>query len=57
MELPDVFLAFEFGRARRQRHQGDVARDPERLGSMPPGLIEQDVACAPGVTLVAISSR
>src|ERR1700751_1269073 len=26
-ELPDVFLAVEFGRARRQRHQGDVRTD------------------------------
>jgi len=41
-ELPGVFLAVEFGRARRQRHQGDVARDLERLGAMPPGLIEED---------------
>ena len=41
-ELPDVFLAVEFGCARRQRHQGDVARDLERLGAMPSGLIEQD---------------
>ena len=41
-ELPDVFLGVEFGRARRQRQERDVARNLERLGAMPAGLIEQE---------------
>ena len=36
-------------------HERDVARDFENLGARPAGLIEEH--CAPGVTLVAISSR
>ena len=55
--LPDVFLAVEFGCARRQRHQRDVARDLERLGAMPAGLIEEDDRVRAGRDLVAISSR
>src|SRR5512145_820523 len=41
-ELPDVFLGIEFGRARRQRQQRDVAWDLERCGAMPAGLIEEE---------------
>jgi hypothetical protein len=40
-ELPDVFLAVKFGRAWRQRHERDIARDLENLGAMPAGLIEE----------------
>ena len=39
-ELPDVFLAVELGRARRQRQERDVAWHLEALGAMPAGLIE-----------------
>src|SRR6266508_4650658 len=41
-ELPDIFLTVEFGCARRQRHEREVAWDLESLGAMPPGLIEED---------------
>jgi hypothetical protein len=37
-ELPNVFLAIEFGRARRQRHKRDVARHLENFGAMPAGF-------------------
>ena len=40
-ELPDVFDWVEFGRFRRQRHQGDVVRDIELGREMPTGLIEK----------------
>ena len=33
-ELPDIFLRVEFGRARRQRHQREVAGNPEVLGAL-----------------------
>lgn len=41
-ELPDILLAVELGRTRRQRHQRDVVRDLQLLRSVPPGLIEDD---------------
>src|SRR6266567_7665540 len=41
-ELPDIFLAVELGRARRQRQERDVARHLEVLGAVPAGLIEDD---------------
>src|SRR6266699_1733791 len=40
--LPDIFLAVELGRARRQRQERDVARHLEVLGAVPAGLIEDD---------------
>ncbi len=40
-ELPDVFDGIELGAFRRQRHERDVRRHDERVGSMPSGLIEQ----------------
>src|SRR5260370_4711827 len=40
-ELPDVFDRVEFGRLRRQRHQGDVVGDVELGREVPAGLIEQ----------------
>ena len=40
-ELPDVFLAVEFGCARWQRHERNIARDLENLAAMPAGLIEE----------------
>ena len=40
-ELPDVFLAVEFGGARRQRHERNIVRDLENLAAMPAGLIEE----------------
>ena len=39
-ELPDILLAVELGRARRQRHELDVSRNPELLRTVPSGLIE-----------------
>ena len=39
-ELPDVLDRVELGRARRQRQEGDVVRDDERAGEMPPGFVE-----------------
>src|SRR5262245_40088984 len=54
-ELPDVFLTVEFGCARRQRHERDVVGNHQGFGhaSRP----DQAMACAPGMTLVEISSR
>ena len=40
-KLPDVFLAVEFGGARRQRHERNIVRDLENLAAMPAGLIEE----------------
>lgn len=39
-ELPDVFDGIEFGRPRRQRHEGDVGWDDQVLGDVPTGLVE-----------------
>ena len=50
-ELPDVFLAIEFGRARRQRHQRDVARHLENFGAMPASLIEEQNCVCSGADL------
>jgi len=41
-ELPDILLAVEFGGARRQRQERDVSRNPEFLGAVPTGLIENE---------------
>ncbi len=35
-ELPDFFLAVEFGCARRQRHERNIARDLENLAASQP---------------------
>jgi len=40
-ELPDVFDRVEFGRLRRQWHQGDIVGDVELRRKVPAGLIEQ----------------
>ncbi len=40
-ELPDIFDGVEFGRLRRQRHQGDVVGDVELVGKVPTGLIAE----------------
>src|SRR6201998_770820 len=41
-ELPDVLLAVELGRARRQRQQRDVARDLQLLRSVTSSLGKDD---------------
>src|SRR5262245_16543737 len=41
-ELPDIFLAVEFRRARRKLQERDVVWNLEGLGAMPPGLIEEE---------------
>src|SRR5262245_50996534 len=41
-ELPDIFLAVEFGCAWRQLQERDVAWNLEGLGAMPAGLIEEE---------------
>jgi len=41
-ELPDVFLAVEFGCAWRELQERDVVWNLEGLGAMPPGLIEEE---------------
>ena len=41
-ELPDVFDRIEFGRAGRERHEGDVGGDFEGQGGMPSGPVEHD---------------
>src|SRR5262249_45449984 len=41
-ELPDIFLAIEFGCAWRELQERDVAWNLEGLGAMPPGLIEEE---------------
>ena len=41
-ELPDIFLAVEFRRARRKLQERDIVWNLEGLGAMPPGLIEQE---------------
>ena len=46
-ELPDIFLAVEFGRAWRQLQERDVAWNLEGLGAMPPGLIEEENSVRP----------
>src|ERR1700687_4367713 len=40
-ELPDVFDRVEFGRFRRQRHQGDVGGNDELIGEGHSGRVEQ----------------
>ena len=47
-ELPDVFDGVEFGRAGRERHQGDIAGDFEGGGRMPSRLIEHDESMGAG---------
>ena len=39
-ELPDIFLAVEFRRARRKLQERDVVWNLEGLAALPPGLIE-----------------
>src|SRR5262249_41291767 len=41
-ELPDIFLAVEFGSAWRELQEPDVVWNLEGLGAMPPGLIEEE---------------
>ena len=41
-ELPDIFLAVEFGCAWRELQERDVVWNLEGLGAMPPGLIEEN---------------
>ena len=41
-ELPDIFLAVEFGCARGELQERDVVWNLEGLGAMPPGLIEEE---------------
>src|SRR5258706_3877483 len=41
-ELPDIFLAVEFGSAWRELQERDVVWNLEGLGAMPPGLIEEE---------------
>src|SRR5262245_48657409 len=41
-ELPDVFLAVEFGCAWRELQERDVVWNLEGLGAMPAGLIEEE---------------
>jgi hypothetical protein len=41
-ELPDIFLAVEFGCAWRELQERDVVWNLESLGAMPPGLIEEE---------------
>ena len=41
-ELPDIFLAVEFGCAWRELQERDVAWNLEGLGAMPAGLIEEE---------------
>jgi hypothetical protein len=41
-ELPDIFLAVELGRMRRQRQERDVAWHVQVFGAMPAGLIEDE---------------
>jgi len=41
-ELPDIFLAVEFGCAWRELQERDVVWNLEGLGAMPPGLIEEE---------------
>src|SRR5438132_12871236 len=41
-ELPDIFLAVEFGCAWRELQERDVAGNLEGLGAMPPGLIKEE---------------
>ena len=47
-ELPDVFLGIEFGRARRQRQERDIAWNPEVFCTMPSGLIEDENGVSTG---------
>src|SRR6516164_2557871 len=42
VELPDIFLAVEFGCAWRKPQERDVVWNLEGLGAMPPGLIEEN---------------
>jgi hypothetical protein len=41
-ELPDIFLAVEFGCAWRELQERDVVWNLEGLGAMPSGLIEEE---------------
>src|SRR5205807_10055707 len=41
-ELPDIFLAVEFGCAWRELQERDVVWNLEGLGAMPAGLIEEE---------------
>ena len=47
-ELPDVFLGIEFGRARRQRQERDIAWNPEVFCAVPSGLIEDENGVSTG---------
>jgi len=42
MNCQIFFDRVEFGRLRRQRHQGDVGGNVELVGEVPAGLIEQE---------------
>ena len=56
-ELPDILLRVEFGGARRQRHERDIARHLERLGAMPAGAVEKENGVCRRRDLGAIASR
>ena len=45
-ELPDIFLAVEFGRAWRELQKRDVAWNLEGLGAMPPGASKLSMSLA-----------
>src|SRR5260370_17080712 len=46
-ELPDIFLAIEFGCAWRELQERDVVWNLEGLGAMPAGLIEEGNSRSP----------
>src|ERR1700737_47107 len=56
-ELPDVFDRVEFGRFRRQRHQGDVGGNDSLSERCHPAWSSSSTAWAPGVTVWEISAR
>ena len=49
-ELPDIFLAVEFGCAWRELQERDVVWNLEGLGAMPAGLIEEEYETQAGRT-------
>ena len=48
-ELPDVLDRIEFGRSRRERHEGDIAGSFEGGRCMPSGLVEHDEGMGSGL--------
>lgn len=47
-ELPYVLDGIEFGRSRRERHEGDIAGNFEGRGGMPSGSVEHDQGMGAG---------